>query len=149
MLEHIQCAGVALVHEDKIFLIHPTGFDAKKSWGIPKGRIEFDETPEEAAVREFREETGIKLTSGTNFLCMSGYTGTHRYPGKDVHVFVSEGTGEEEFISCNEIDYGELKGQPENDQGRWFSLDEAKEYVMKSQEVIISSLTRRKGKCEH
>jgi 8-oxo-dGTP pyrophosphatase MutT (NUDIX family) len=30
------------------------------AWGLPKGLIEPEETPEEAAVREVREETGLE-----------------------------------------------------------------------------------------
>ena len=29
-------------------------------WGLPKGAVEVDETPEEAAIREVREETGLE-----------------------------------------------------------------------------------------
>ncbi|MCX6290721.1 MAG: NUDIX domain-containing protein [Bacteroidetes bacterium] len=32
-------------------------------WDLPKGKIEFDETPEEAAIREVEEECGIKELS--------------------------------------------------------------------------------------
>lgn len=33
--------------------------NAKKTWCLPKGKIELNETPEQAAVREIKEETGI------------------------------------------------------------------------------------------
>ena len=74
---------------------------------------------------------------------MCGYTGTNRYPGKDVHVFLTEGTGEERFTSCNTIDYGLHKGLPENDKGEWFNIVEAKDIVMKSQESVINTLIRK------
>ena len=142
-MENVQCAGVALMNGENIFLIHPTGFHHKRSWGIPKGRIEKDETPDEAALREFREETGIKIKSQLSFLCMSGYGATNRYPGKDIHVYITNGDGSERFISCNNIDYGPNKGLPENDDGQWFHLSEAKEIVMKSQQSMIDLLIRK------
>lgn len=33
--------------------------DAHHSWGFPKGHLEADEAPEDAALREVREETGL------------------------------------------------------------------------------------------
>lgn len=33
--------------------------DPYKNWGLPKGHIESDETPDQAAVREVGEETGL------------------------------------------------------------------------------------------
>jgi 8-oxo-dGTP pyrophosphatase MutT (NUDIX family) len=55
-------AGVAVLWEDKILLVHPTGASwSQNCLGIPKGRIEPGEDPIEAAVRELREETGIEI----------------------------------------------------------------------------------------
>lgn len=55
-------AGVAIIYNNKILLIHPTN----ASWhrgtcGIPKGGIEPGEDHMVAALRELREETGIEL----------------------------------------------------------------------------------------
>ncbi len=49
-------AGGVLFRDDKVLLIqNPSGV-----WTFPKGLIEKGETPEEAAVREVYEETGIR-----------------------------------------------------------------------------------------
>jgi len=37
--------------------------DSYKNWGFPKGHIEAAETPDAAAVREVREETGLRALS--------------------------------------------------------------------------------------
>lgn len=55
-------AGIAIVFEDKLLLVHP----ANGSWvrpllGIPKGQIEAGEDLMEAAIRETFEETGILI----------------------------------------------------------------------------------------
>jgi 8-oxo-dGTP pyrophosphatase MutT (NUDIX family) len=42
--------------EPRILLIR----DAYSNWGLPKGHLEDGETPEVAAVREIREETGLE-----------------------------------------------------------------------------------------
>ncbi len=48
--------------ERRVFLVHPGGpFFRNKDkgvWSIPKGEIDLDENPFDAARREFREETG-------------------------------------------------------------------------------------------
>ena len=55
-------AGVAIIYNNKILLIHPTNASWKKgTCGIPKGGIEPGEDLMEAALRELKEETGIVL----------------------------------------------------------------------------------------
>ena len=64
-----QSAGILLYRmtENKleVFLVHPGGpFWKNKdvgAWTIPKGEFDGDETALDAAVREFREETGHAL----------------------------------------------------------------------------------------
>ena len=53
-----KCAGVLLIKEGELFLVHRTDRD---EWEGPGGHIESGETPEQAAIRETEEETGIKL----------------------------------------------------------------------------------------
>lgn len=56
-------AGIALVYDGKILLVHPAnGSWVKPIMGIPKGGIEEGEDLMEAALRELREETGIELS---------------------------------------------------------------------------------------
>ncbi|RPH53895.1 NUDIX hydrolase [bacterium] len=54
--EHHRSAGGLVVRESLILLIST---QEGKRWQLPKGHIEEGETPEEAAVREVREETGV------------------------------------------------------------------------------------------
>lgn len=58
-------AGVAIVWQDSILLVHPSDASWKKSaFGIPKGGIEPGEDPMDAAIRELEEETGIVVKPG-------------------------------------------------------------------------------------
>tara|TARA_Y100000385_G_scaffold291525_1_gene370056 strand:- start:2567 stop:3040 length:474 start_codon:yes stop_codon:yes gene_type:complete len=55
-----QSAGVAVVYDGKVLLVHPTNASWKKSaLGIPKGGIDSGEDSLEAALRELKEETGL------------------------------------------------------------------------------------------
>jgi 8-oxo-dGTP pyrophosphatase MutT (NUDIX family) len=55
-IEHHRSAGGLIVHESRILLISVL---EGRRWQLPKGHIEEGETPEEAAVREVKEETGV------------------------------------------------------------------------------------------
>ena len=53
-------AGVAIIYQNKILLVHPTGGTWQRGiCGIPKGGMEPGEEPMEAAIRELFEETSI------------------------------------------------------------------------------------------
>ena len=57
-------AGVAIVYDAKILLVHPAnGSWVKPIMGIPKGGIEEGEDLLHAALRELKEETGIDLSA--------------------------------------------------------------------------------------
>ena len=55
------CASAFIINpkDKKILLVKHGDYD---KWLQPGGHIEEDETPEEAAIREVYEETGIKIT---------------------------------------------------------------------------------------
>ena len=53
--------GVATrgLHNGRILLVKEASGRHKGCWGLPKGRVEPNESPEEAALRELHEETGF------------------------------------------------------------------------------------------
>ena len=59
--------------EQKLLLV----LNRKRGWEAPGGKIEAGETPEEAAVREFMEETGRPLM----ILCYEFFGGGHVFYG--------------------------------------------------------------------
>lgn len=59
----------------EVLLVHPSGvYNRKAPWGIPKGAIDDGETPEIAARRETREETGVVVTGELTDLGHIDYT---------------------------------------------------------------------------
>lgn len=52
-------ASVIMTDGDKFLIVHATGKENK--WETPKGEIDPNENSKQAAIREFYEETGIKI----------------------------------------------------------------------------------------
>jgi len=85
------------------------------AWGLPKGLVEPDETPEQAAVREVREETGLEADVEVSL-------GEIRYfyvwegvrVRKAVHFFLMRATGGD--VSQHDDEMEEV---------RWFPLSVA------------------------
>src|SRR5258708_36881983 len=84
-----QSAGILLYRildkRPEFFLVHPGGPYWKNkeegSWTIPKGEFMADEEGLQAAIREFREETGVTLTGP--FLPL---TPVRQKDGKPIHA---------------------------------------------------------------
>jgi 8-oxo-dGTP diphosphatase len=53
--------GVIVLNGDKIIFGKRKGAHCKGTWSIPGGHLEFGESPEECAIREVFEETGVKI----------------------------------------------------------------------------------------
>jgi 8-oxo-dGTP pyrophosphatase MutT (NUDIX family) len=83
------------------------------AWEVIHGRIEPGESPEDAAMREVREEAGLEARRLYNVICQSFYL--HRMATVQVAVVFAA------FADSNDrITLG-----PEHDRGDWLSLDEA------------------------
>jgi predicted NUDIX family NTP pyrophosphohydrolase len=131
--------------ELEVFLIHPGGpYFAKKdkgAWAIPKGEYEKGEDPLAAAMREFREETGF--TAAGKFIDLESIKQTS---GKIVTVWAFEGDCDPGDLGSNTclIEWPPHSGHsleiPEVDQGRWFGIEEAHEYIRKDQELLLDRL---------
>ena len=82
------------------------------AWEIVHGRLDPGERPEEAAVREVREETGLSIDRLYNLTCQPFYL--HRLSTVQMAVvFVA-------FVENGDVTLG-----PEHDQFEWMAPDEA------------------------
>jgi ADP-ribose pyrophosphatase YjhB (NUDIX family) len=54
-------AGLVVIQDNKIMLVHPTNSPWWGTYSIPKGGVDKKEDALEAAIRETLEETGIKI----------------------------------------------------------------------------------------
>lgn len=70
----LEAAG-GLVFNDKNELLV---FFRRGSWDLPKGKIDPGETPEQAAVREVQEETGLQNVALGDFLAHTWHTYTQK-----------------------------------------------------------------------
>jgi predicted NUDIX family NTP pyrophosphohydrolase len=130
-----------------VFLGHPGGpFWAGKdlgAWSIPKGLIEEGEDALTAAIREFREETGLQ-TEGP-YVALGSITQKGR---KTVHAWACEGDIDPSAVVSNEVSMKWPRGSrrfitfPEIDRGAWFSAGEAIVKVNPAQAELIERLVR-------
>ena len=59
MMETVQAAGVVCFRGREVLLIRRATPPRQGEWSIPGGRLEKDEAPAAAALRELKEETGV------------------------------------------------------------------------------------------
>ena len=132
----------------EIFLVHPGGpfFKNKDlgAWSIPKGEFDENENAFDAAVREFEEETGIKLKG--KFIELSPVT---QKSGKTVFAWAIESDIDCSLIKCNTFKLewppksGKIREFPEIDKGEWFKVDQARLKINQSQFAFIEELLKK------
>lgn len=131
----------------QVLLVHPGGpFWAKKdlgSWSMPKGEFSEDEDVLKAARREFEEETGFLPTG--QFVRL----GAIRQPsGKLIHAWAFEGDLDARKIKSNTFSVewppqsGKQQEFPEVDRAEWFTVDTARERIIKGQVEFLDELLR-------
>ena len=126
----------ALIWRKGKFLIckRPEGKARAHLWEFVGGKVEAGETPEEALMRECREELGVKVRVGGKFMDV-----THAYPDLTVHLTLYHA----------EITAGELQ-LFEHEDARWIAPYEIEEYAFcPADEDILREIGRIFGKSSH
>lgn len=141
-----------------IFLVHPGGpfwfSKTNGAWSIPKGEFdskkqgqegEGEDSVKSTAVRELFEETNLKLNESDLKIDL-GHVKQNK--SKTVFAYAYENvTWSEKEFKCNsftEIEYPPHSGKklviPEVDQGKFFTVEECKQYMNQKQFEFISRL---------
>ncbi|MCQ4208762.1 NUDIX domain-containing protein [Streptomyces longispororuber] len=130
----------------KVLLGHMGGpFWARKdagAWSVPKGEYGDDETPWDAARREFTEELGLPAPDGTPLPLGD----TVQSGGKHVTVWAVEGDLDPADVAPGTFTMEWPRGSgrtaefPELDRVAWFGLDAARGVVVTAQTVFLDRL---------
>ncbi|MPZ41987.1 MAG: NUDIX domain-containing protein [Betaproteobacteria bacterium] len=103
---------------------------AYRNWDFPKGLVEGDEAPREAAQREVWEETSL---GDLRFNWGEAYKETLPYAGRKVaRYYIAESASDPVVLSISE----EL-GRPEHDEFRWVSFDAAEDVLPPRLAVVL------------
>ena len=102
----------------------------KDCWAFPGGFMEMDETLEQCALRELKEETGLTPTG--DLIELKSFSTVDRDPrGRTITVA---------FLI--ETPLTETKGQDDAAEARWFPLDDLPPLAFDHQEILKVALTR-------
>jgi len=129
----------------QVYLVHmggPYWKNKLRSWSIAKGEIEEGEEPLQAALREFREETGHEIDGRVLDL------GRIKGSGKTLWVWAVEAEPDPQIHSNTfTIEWppgsGRVREFPEVDRAGWFSPKEARGILAAYQVPILDRLLER------
>lgn len=133
----VQQASTAIVVKDsKVLLVKRNREPHKGKWMFPAGFLNYGESPEECAIRELKEETGL-IGKNPVFFGILQSEDDPRSPGHLVFYYMMEADGE----ALN-------KDQDENSDIGWFNLTDTPPLAWTHQKKIISTL-REEYKLNH
>ena len=120
----------------KILMVEVCNLEKKTVWTFPKGHLEKNETPYQAAIREVQEETGWKCRKPSRF----------KQVFQKIYYEFKRG---EELIKKEVIWFLmepiEKKGKPDPDEileSKWFTIPQAKKHIQyPSDQQLIHRLT--------
>jgi 8-oxo-dGTP pyrophosphatase MutT (NUDIX family) len=119
--KRLSCGVVILNSDRELLLCHVTG---QNHWDLPKGGIDVGETPMQAALRETREECGLRLQAEA-LLDLGRFRYTNK---KDLHLFATAHHRVElSALRCESHYLDRFSGRhlPEMDGFGWFAYERA------------------------
>ncbi|MBC7130459.1 NUDIX hydrolase, partial [Candidatus Bathyarchaeota archaeon] len=111
--------GAIIVCDGKILLEKRRSEPGRGKWSVPGGLVELGESPEEAVIREVKEETGLDVADPELIDVVNRITldedGRIKYHFVIIDYFVK-------------VRGGELRAADDAEAVQWVSLDKAEEY---------------------
>ena len=127
IMKQIEVVAAIIRKEDKIFATQRGYGDFKDWWEFPGGKMEVGETPEEALVREIREELSAEI-SVDEFLCTVEYD----YPSFHLKMHCYLCSLVTEALHLNEHEAAKWLTKDELDGVKWLPADVEVVEVIKS-----------------
>ncbi len=129
----LSCGIVIVAPTRELLLCHVTG---QRHWDLPKGGIHTGESPQEAALRETVEETGLAFAADA-LIELGRYEYTAK---KDLHLFaaVSERVDAKSLHCASQFqERGSGRMQPEMDGFGWFELERVAELCTERMAALL------------
>ena len=136
----------------KVLLCHPGGpyweGTHLHSWGIPKGEVDDGEKILDTAIREFNEETNLKINKDNIEFLTSKKVSNNKL----ITIFYKENDFDLSKCKSNTFSLewpkgsGKVNEYPENDKFEWIDLEDAKELVFVQQVSILNKLQDKLNK---
>lgn len=93
-----KCCGCIIIEDNKVLVVQQKA----GHWGFPKGHVEGDETEEETAIREIKEELNIEVEIDKSKRYVTEYE-KEKGTLKQVVLFIAKRSGGETKIQESEI----------------------------------------------
>lgn len=135
----LSCGVVLLDERDELFVAHPTG---STFWDLPKGLADPGEAPRDAAVREAREETGVRVRAEA-LLDLGAFD---YLPRKRLHLFamkVARASLDPAQCRCTSFffDRRSRRRLPETDAFEWIAFGEVpRRCAARMTEVLVGRI---------